>query len=122
MYKFICIVFCTAFLSCSHGQILGVYDLDVKIGNRTFIDVLDVNEQHKNSIGGTFTVPNVFTAPFSGEVRDGVMKASFMASEGGGSFKVDLIAHLDGECGMKGSLSQQGQVFGRFTGAKRGCD
>lgn len=103
--------------------VLGTYNLEVQIGDRTFVDVLNLKSVDPNGeVIGTFEVPRVFKVPFRGNIKGQRLYGEFYAQEGGRPFKVVLEAKLKQPCLIKGELLQEGIPFGRFTGNKEGCN
>ena len=103
--------------------ILGTYNLEVQIGDRTFIDVLSLKSVSQNGeVVGTFEVPRVFKSPFRGKISGKQIVGEFTAQEGGQSFKVVLEASLNKPCLLKGELLQEGIPFGVFSGKKEDCN
>ncbi|MCR9204185.1 MAG: hypothetical protein NXH75_06385 [Halobacteriovoraceae bacterium] len=101
---------------------LGTYNLEVQIGDRTFIDILTISKTSENGeVSGTFEVPRVFNVPFSGQVTGRKLRGEFLAKEGGSSFKVELEATFKTSCELKGELLQDGIPFGQFLGTKENC-
>lgn len=101
---------------------LGTYNLEVQIGDRTFIDILTITQTtERGDVSGTFEVPRVFNVPFSGRITGRKLTGEFLAKEGGNSFKVKLEATFKTSCELKGELLQEGIAFGRFIGKKENC-
>jgi hypothetical protein len=101
----------------------GVFDLNVKIGDQSFIDILTIESvTNEKQVIGKFEVPNVFIADFKGLLIDRKLLGSFMARERGTEFKVTLKAEFEDQCHLRGELIQNKNVFGVFRGFKRGCD
>ncbi len=99
---------------------LGIYDLDVQIGNTSFKDILELTALNEQKIEGEFSVPQVFKAKFMGTVIKHELEGSFMANENGGEFLVILKAKFSGSYDeLTGVLMTESQVFAKFSGRKR---
>jgi hypothetical protein len=124
MYKYTSIICVILGISCSQHTLYfdkGTFDLDVKIGNRNYKDILELQEVAGQKRKGLFTVPDIFKVEFSGMVKDDELIGDFLAKENGGTFKVDLKAKLVSKCKVKGELLTGGKRFAEFEGKERGC-
>ena len=113
------------FMSNSIGasNFVGIYDLDVKINNNSFVDILYISTINvSGEVSGKFEVNNVFKSDFSGKLVKSHLSGSFMAKERGEEFLVELVGEFDSYCSVKGVLKQNDSTFARFTGKKRGDD
>ncbi len=102
---------------------IDIYDLQVKIGDKLFHDILSLKVINTDTgeIRGEFEVENVFKVPVFGILKNGHLEGYFIANENGEDFKVDLRASFTSQCTMEGSLSQVEVSFANFIGKKRGC-
>jgi hypothetical protein len=101
---------------------LSLYRLDVRIANKNFTDYLSISRTTSSFVTGFFEVPNNFKAPFNGRLYRDELVGTFIATEAGKSFTVELVATLFGRCSIEGSLLQSKNVFGIFTGKMEGCN
>lgn len=99
-----------------HADMRGNYNLNVVIGEREFIDILEIVEIKGIKVKGYFSVPNVFKSDFSGVLKDQELVGEFLAKENGKEFKVILKASIISKCNLRGTLSSGGVVFGEFNG------
>jgi len=101
---------------------LSLYRLDVRIANKNFTDYLSISRTTSPFVTGFFEVPNNFKAPFKGRLYRDELVGTFIATEAGKSFTVELVATLFGRCSIEGSLLQSKNIFGIFTGKMEGCN
>lgn len=115
------------------AQLIGKYDMELKVGETIFHDVLDIQEvKNDNAGGGTFrgtlTVPGVFTATLenaeyalNSHSFSVVLTLSFeiKANEHGSQFQVRYVGSLTyDEIIMGEARLEDGSLLGKFM-AKR---
>ena len=123
MVKFLIAVMCTVSIAYANSNFIGIYDLDVKINGKNFTDILEIKRISNTLFFGDFEVPGVFKVPIVGKITGKEILGSFIAVERGGRFEVVLKAVARKKGGfLEGELLTDNQIFGVFTGRKRGCN
>ena len=109
----------------------GIYDMHIKIGERIFIDEVELHTRRMNfmraELTGFVSVAGAFKAELTGTIQQlcggtEVFSFSIVAHENGQDFKVkyDGFFEFDNGTTMQGSaFLEDGKLLGEFTAVKR---
>jgi len=115
-----------------YAHLVGRYDMEIKIGEKVFHDILDIQslsetDIQKGSFKGTLTVPGVFTADLEKTSYfimfwAGIVRINFeiVAKENDKEFRVKYSAEKNnnGDVLIGNATLEDGSLLGTFTAIK----
>jgi hypothetical protein len=102
-----------------HYKVDGIYKMNVKIGERNFVDLVTLKEETGHKLSGTVTLPGNFTAPLTGFYgagqsftlnADDQIQFTIEAIERGEKLRVLYTGTIDQRSGSDG-IYFQGEAF-----------
>src|SRR5690606_26565240 len=101
--------------------IIGEFQLDLKIGNRVFIDYLTVERTALGHIKGKYIVPNSFESGINNlQYNDGDFSFTIHVKEGNDDYQAifEGVINDNGEVTGKAFILPERAPLGEFTGKK----